>query len=380
MKRQRGITLVELALSLVILGLLGVLVAQVLGYSARQREALAERDLLARADDAVTGFVSARHRLPCPDLDGDGREDCMSPIAQVGHLAWRSIGLPDARAARLRYGVLRRPAADGMLDADLAEARQRFLPLTTTPEMLRAPGANALDLCQATRVAAGQAFDPAFLHTGNGNEARHVAYALAAPGVLDANGDGNPFDGAQALVEARFERPQRGSAPDYDDRVLAVGFDQLWARLGCGEALAAAGHAHYNAAIAAALLRQGAHDYLKLLKLAEKMGEATVSSAAASLLGATAGLATATSTTLIATAEALLSLGTASGLVGLAVAAVAANTAAIVSAGVAVGLAQVSLDRVRARIADGERVAAAADVLAPEIATNAKAALAAGLY
>lgn len=380
MRRQRGITLIELTLALVILGLLGVLVAQMLGYTARQRQALAERDLLARADDAVTGFVLAHHRLPCVDTDGDGREDCAGVSAQAGRLPYLSVGLPDARAAQLRYGVLRRPADDGMLDADLAVARQRFVPLTTTVDMLRPAGAHALDLCHAARVAAGQAFDAQFLHTGSGAEARQLAYALAAPGALDADGDGNPFDGAHAGATPRFERPQRAPAPDYDDRVVAIGFDQLWARLGCGEALAAAGHAHYNAAISAALLRQGTHDYLRLLQLAEKMADATVSSATASVLSATAGLATATATSLIATAQALLSAGIGTGLVVAAVAAVAANTAAIVSAGVALDQANQTLARARARVTQAQLVVNHADALAPSIANNAKAAIAAGLY
>ena len=385
MRRQRGSTLIEMSLALVILGLLSMLVWQVVGYTVQQRHAAVERGLLARADDAITGFVLARHRLPCADTDGDGREDCAAtsggvPV-QAGRLAYRSIGLPDARAARLRYGVLRRPAADAMLDADLAVAQQRFRPLTTTAEMLRPAGdVNALDLCQATRVAAGQGFDPLFLHTSDGSRARQTAYALAAPGALDANGDGNPLDGAQASSASRFELPQRASAPDYDDRVVAVGFDQLWARLRCGEALAAAGHAHYNAAVSAAMLRQSSHDYLKLLQLSEKLADAAVSSAIATQLSAIAGLATATASSLIATAQTLLSYGAMTPVLVAAVAAVASNTAAIVAAGLSVAKANTALTLAREKVAQAQVVVAQADALAPDIANNAKAAIAAGLY
>lgn len=114
--RARGLTLVEMAVVLMILGLI---VAGLLGPLDTQLEARDRRETLAqleRARDALYGHAVMRGRLPCPDDDGDGLPDpTFDPAdetsalctAAEGFLPWAELGLPpgDAWSNRLRYRV-----------------------------------------------------------------------------------------------------------------------------------------------------------------------------------------------------------------------------------------------------------------------------------
>lgn len=71
-KRVRGFTLLEIAIVLVVLGLIA---AGLVGPLATQMEARERRDTAARLTDiqaALYGFALSEGRLPCPDTDGDG--------------------------------------------------------------------------------------------------------------------------------------------------------------------------------------------------------------------------------------------------------------------------------------------------------------------
>ncbi len=114
-----GVTLVELAVVISIIGLLGVTVSA--GYTdfAQVRAAASAKADAEVARQALRAFLLRNKRLPCPDLSshGDaGREASATqcPVgAQVGWLPYESLGLtrPD-RAGRLRYAVSRSATAD----------------------------------------------------------------------------------------------------------------------------------------------------------------------------------------------------------------------------------------------------------------------------
>lgn len=114
--RARGLTLIEMAVVLMILGLI---VAGLLGPLDTQLEARDRRETLAqleRARDALYGYAVTRGRLPCPDGDGDGlpnpsfdpadKASAQCAFAE-GFLPWAELGLPpgDAWSNRLRYRV-----------------------------------------------------------------------------------------------------------------------------------------------------------------------------------------------------------------------------------------------------------------------------------
>jgi type II secretory pathway pseudopilin PulG len=323
--KEEGFSLLELAVVVLILGLLTTLSWRFIAARAQRTESVATRSLLERADWALTGFVLSNHRLPCPDTNGDGWQDC-SP-GEVGRLPFKTLGMADARAGMIRYGVLRRadevadpeaaagdPAPALSRNADLTALSDRFYPLVgwigdfdpsgpTLPELTTETALsarvvkpviasnrilnniNGIDFCQALRVAE----DPAptdvtgHVHTTAGGISRQVAYALALPGALDASGDNEPFDGPAGLA---FDPPQGGQTNLNDDRVRAVSPGVLWNRLGCGEAVAAIGHAQPNAATAAAMLYRSLYDSEQVLEQALALAEANITIAASGIVGA----------------------------------------------------------------------------------------------
>jgi len=86
--RQRGLTLIEMA---VVLMILGFIVAGLLGPVDTQLEARDRRETLAqleRARDALYGYAVTRGRLPCPDSDGDGLPNPAFDPANAASASW----------------------------------------------------------------------------------------------------------------------------------------------------------------------------------------------------------------------------------------------------------------------------------------------------
>ncbi|MCK9487852.1 MAG: prepilin-type N-terminal cleavage/methylation domain-containing protein [Xanthomonadales bacterium] len=352
--RQSGFSLIELALALLVLGLVAVLMVAFLSHQTTVGLHRIDSSLLLRADQALTGFAARHVRLPCPDLDGDGREDCAGG-EQVGRLPFRDLGLPDLRAGRLRYGVLRQPGSAGL---DLGRASDRFHPLLVAslpPIAIHTPlgNINGLDLCHQLHgagllpVTAGG--NPDHLHTVLAGQPRTMAYALAVAGV-DADGDGDLFDGGHGGSDARFVAPGAGSGHDNDDRVLAVAPAQLWARLQCGEAVSAAGHSHPNVANAAMILGQAATDYVEVQRLAVRLAEAKVDAGTAKVIATSAGISMAAAKGSIALSQTLLTAGAMAPVIAATAFALAANTGAAISAGIALNKAENALDEARSML------------------------------
>lgn len=394
MSKARGFSLIETAVALAILGLVTAgLLAFTVG-AQREHMQLGERDLLERAEDAVIAFARLNHRLPCPAATPGGAESCGANL-QKGFLPFGVLGLPDARAAQMRYGVYRAASATAALDADLAVAKLRFAPLTT----LTTPGsgvagvvvpigtANGLDLCFALNslsttasLAAGNATGLRVLDAGGSS--RNVAFALAMSGLVDADGDGNLFDGQQISAGAVFDSPQTVASVTYDDQVRVAGFDTLFGELACGNALSSAGHAHFNVAAGAAMMAYAMTDYQVQLNLASELASADVAAAVAGVLAAAAGVAGAASAMALAVAEAIASYGALSAIVALGAIAIAANAVGFalgVAGTAAAALAKIEADARRDELEGTYHLVSDSQTLANQIDANARAADAAGL-
>lgn len=318
-QRMGGFSLVELSVVLVVLGIAGILLVRWLASAQVEQKQVQQRSLLQRADDALLAYVSANHHLPCPAGGIDGIADCTLRSGFVPHA---ELGLPEPRAGTIRYAVYRNPAISGIdpdiasVAGDLAVAVDRApvlqmlsnatsgsisahvaLPVgcTTLPGVdctaVPALKINGLDFCYALRTAMNAPALASQAHTIGGTaQITNVAYALA----LTDPATSAPADINQTVA---FASPRREIGTDYQDKVRAVGMEQLWSRLRCGESLGSALHAHANTAVAASLNVPAMEDYQEQIEImvdlahASDLGaDAAIVLSVAQIFSATAGI------------------------------------------------------------------------------------------
>lgn len=386
-----GFTLVEISVLLLALGI--ILPGAVIFWqlSERHRVRTIQMDAQQQSRDALIGFLHARYRLPCPAVDTQGVESCLEGggLRQVGYLPWRTLALPRPEAGVMRYGVHREPSTTAHEDRDLAANVDRMNPLRAitsgkprknmnapnseappVPTMLAEQlgstrsadvtdpdfplskycnpvtsppcpsggirASNLIDVCLALNTASQALVAPAGqLATTMRGVRRSVAFVLAAPGMLDADGDGSTLDGANASATSTnptFEAPGSTATDQYDDNVVAMSHAELFGELHCAAALSAASHAHFNAATGALVMERALYDYRDQLYVAARLAEVNVVAAAAGLAGSAGGVANAARELISAIGDTTLTAGARSFQIGLA-------TAGIVAAGISVGLA-----------------------------------------
>ncbi|MDH4415787.1 MAG: prepilin-type cleavage/methylation domain-containing protein [Acidovorax sp.] len=396
MKRSmQGFTLVEISVILLALGLIlpGAIVLWQL--SERQRVTTVQVDVQQQTRDALVGYLHSNYRLPCPAADTAGVESCTDggDLRHVGFVPWRTLGLPRPEAGALRYGVYREPSATAHGDRDLASAVDRMNPLrvrtpSPKPQNKDAPNDKASPIPSVSTVQLGmtQSGNDAAplntacnasdsppcplgvaravnlvdvclaLNTANDNlvaptgrlaakmlgTRRSVAFVLVAPGMLDADGDGKAFDGANASAtsaDPTFEAPGMAATSAYDDSVVAPSHAELFGELHCGAALSAISHAHFNAATGAFVMERALYDYRDQLFVAVKLAEANVAAAAAGFAGAAAGVLAGIKEGVSAAADTTMSAGARSAQIGFAAAAIVAAGLSVQASLAAVGLA-----------------------------------------
>ena len=394
MKRISGFSLVEMAVVLAVLGLTVVAGAKLYPRILGMNNNPADRMRFVHVDDALIGFVFSHGRLPCPDANHDGQEDCSATTLR-GELPYLTLGL--ASRAENSSGIpftyaVNRKAGGGESSApriDLAARHvDRQLPLLPTsglpPVALETTlGAyNTLDLCEPLHGAMNAAVDSNALHTGSGSSIKNVAWVLVDPGATDANGDGKLLDGSNG-AGIGFEQPERPGSASYDDVVESMDFSALWARLGCGAAFSAAGHAHPDVALSAAVMHQAMSDYQVQLNLMVDMAAANVTSAQAGVAIASAGLTGTAGAVLDAAAKALVTAGATSPSIAAAAVAVAANAAAVAAAAVALSQAnqaKTAMVNLLNNFNNTAKLPGKSQTLAANVRQNAVNADKAGLY
>ncbi len=217
----RGFSMIEMAVSLAVIGFLASGSAAYLGLFKSGTQLGADAQLTSLSESAIV-FARTHHRLPCPDTVGAGYEALaggICPIAtQVGWLPYLSMGLSQPPAKdRAIYGVYRNPAAD--------------LGASTAPAVVS--------------LAAVQAVSNAYVYvTGDGttingaencttNIASNPAFVILVPGE-DRSGDDLFVDGLHSTLPASgrcFAATTRREDTNFDDRTLAVSTYALMARI-----------------------------------------------------------------------------------------------------------------------------------------------------
>lgn len=94
----KGFTLIELAIVLVIIGLLLAMIIPSLGAQRDIRNRNETQRLLNQAKEALIGYVLVNGYLPCPDISDppngeDNRLGAVCPAPAEGVLPWKTLGI-----------------------------------------------------------------------------------------------------------------------------------------------------------------------------------------------------------------------------------------------------------------------------------------------
>lgn len=111
-RKQRGFTLVELAMVLVIFGLLIAGLLSPLSAQVELRRTQETEAILEEAKEALIGYVLANKFLPCPDVNvvptgAEGARNASQCAVLEGVLPWQLLGVrgQDAWGRYIRYRV-----------------------------------------------------------------------------------------------------------------------------------------------------------------------------------------------------------------------------------------------------------------------------------
>lgn len=201
---QRGFTLIEIAIVMVIIGLLaggGVSLIGMLTERKARNEAI---DYLKQTKQAIVSYANIHGKLPWADTDGDGS------------------GNNNAASGTLPY-----------LDLEVrpSDPYKRVLKY----EMNNNLGADRPTSCSALKT--GFSSGPSIVDADGAPSSFYVAAILISPGPMDAGSDGDVFD---AITSGPHQGDNTDGTPNYlrhppadtfDDLVIYIGGNELYGNL-----------------------------------------------------------------------------------------------------------------------------------------------------
>jgi hypothetical protein len=104
---SRGFAALPLILIIAVVVTSGAIAATLLTGEDQLLVRQQQQEAVDRAEQAITGFLLAYQRLPCPDLTNNGQEDCPAnlnaPQQVVGMVPYRTLGLTGKQTLTLLY-------------------------------------------------------------------------------------------------------------------------------------------------------------------------------------------------------------------------------------------------------------------------------------
>lgn len=219
--RARGFTLVEIALALLIVGILAVSLMVPTGARLEEARRSETAKSLDTVREAILGFAMVHGRLPCPDYRNDpadanyGTEDC-TPVqtgaATEGFLPWKTLGVPETDA----WGRHRSSAAEPRHGDWHYRVERHYTQAAQIKTSVTATG-----VAQAFPTDQLEVYD----HAGN-PQTTATEYAVAIVFSTGANGEA---DGRNETVDSEYETDTPRT--DFDDQLIWIGRPLLAARL-----------------------------------------------------------------------------------------------------------------------------------------------------
>jgi prepilin-type N-terminal cleavage/methylation domain-containing protein len=218
---RSGFTLIELAVVLVIVGIVISIVATVLPSLIQTTKIKKARAILEKVEYTLEGYFAANGQCPCPDTDGDGLENRITGAtppaddtcsAYVGYLPYRTLGLSSGE------DNWRNPIVYAVYE-DLIK--------TTS-------GSGSNYFCYRLRDIINyyrtNPTDTGKLYTTDSNGDTNQAYIIVSGGREDLDGSGGFLDGLNSGSDQQFESPNKIMDANYDDLVGAASFSLLHGR------------------------------------------------------------------------------------------------------------------------------------------------------
>lgn len=191
---QAGITLIELAIVLVVLGLVVGMSLPLLSELSKQRHYRSTQRDMEEIKESLVGYAVIHGRLPWADTTGDGVGDTNEPVGALPFLDL-GLGAQDAWRSPYRYDVNDR--------------------LTTTQ--------NLQELCTAlSQIASNE--PPQLAFTQGGRRSAQAVVALSG-------GENCTLDGENGVENRLYETLAQSNS--YDDLVIWIPPSTLAGRLNC---------------------------------------------------------------------------------------------------------------------------------------------------